>query len=165
MPFPCDQFGTNFDAVYYRGITIHASPEIIFRWLCQMRVAPYSYDWIDNGGKRSPQHLIDGLDDLVIGQTMMTIFELMAFEANHHLTIRHKSQLPSARIFGDLLISYVILPLDKDSCRLLAKLIVTYPRNFIGKVMKRVLPWGDLLMMRRQLLNFKRLAECAVAEP
>ena len=159
LPFPCDQFVQNFDAAYYRGVTIYAPKEIIFRWLCQMRVAPYSYDWIDNGGKRSPQHLIDGLDSLEIGQTVMSIFELIAFEVNHHLTIRYKPKLPSARLFGDVLVSYVVLPQEINSCRLLAKLIVTYPRSVIGKVMKRVLPWGDLIMMRQQLLNFKRLAE------
>ena len=124
-----------------------------------MRVAPYSYDWIDNGGKRSPPYLIDGLDDLMIGQTIMTIFDLIAFETNHHLTIRHKPEHPSARVFGDVLVSYVVLPQEKDACRLLVKLLVTYPRGFIGWMMKRVLPWGDLIMMRRQLLNFKRLAE------
>ncbi len=48
LPFPCDPFIEQADAAYYRGITIRSQPEVIFRWLCQMRVAPYSYDWIDN---------------------------------------------------------------------------------------------------------------------
>ncbi len=162
LAFPCDGFVENPDAAYYRGVTILAPPQIIFRWLCQMRVAPYSYDWIDNLGRRSPERLIDGLEHLAIGQTVMTIFDLLAFDTNHHLTLRHKRKIPSARVFGDVLVSYIIVPMDEISCRLLAKLLVTYPRGFVGGVMKRLLPWGDLLMMRRQLLNFKRLAEQSV---
>src|SRR5512138_1139373 len=153
LPYPCDAFVSRLDAACWRGVTVHADAPTVFRWLCQMRVAPYSYDWIDNGGKRSPPYLIDSLDDLMIGQTIMTIFDLIAFEKNHHLTIRHKPELPSARVFGDVLVSYVVLPQEKDACRLLVKLLVIYPRGFIGWMMKRVLPWGDLIMMRRQLLN------------
>jgi len=79
LDFPCDRFIEVFDEAYYRGITIQSKPEIIFRWLCQMRVAPYSYDWIDNFGRRSPRKLIPGLDNLAVGQTVMTIFELLDF--------------------------------------------------------------------------------------
>ena len=53
--FPCDRFLERFDDAYYRGITIHAHREIVFRWLCQLRVAPYSYDLIDNLGRQSPR--------------------------------------------------------------------------------------------------------------
>jgi len=41
------------EAVYFRGVTIRTGAPAIFRWLCQVRVAPYPYDWIDNGGRRS----------------------------------------------------------------------------------------------------------------
>ena len=48
IAFPCDHLTDDFDADYYRGVTVHAPPAILFRWLCQLRAAPYSYDWIDN---------------------------------------------------------------------------------------------------------------------
>ena len=53
--FPCDRLDGGFDADYYRGVTVHAPPSAVYRWLCQLRAAPYSYDWIDNRGRRSPR--------------------------------------------------------------------------------------------------------------
>ncbi len=82
--YPCDRFIERFDEAYYRGITIQAHREIIFRWLCQMRIAPYSYDWIDNFGRRSPRNLTPGLEELAIGQTVMMIFELVDFARHEH---------------------------------------------------------------------------------
>jgi hypothetical protein len=29
-------------------VEIAAQPEEVFRWICQLRVAPYSYDWINH---------------------------------------------------------------------------------------------------------------------
>src|SRR5882724_4757834 len=78
--FPCDRILSNPDDSLFRGVTIHASPAIVFRWLCQMRVAPYSYDWIDNGGRKSPPKLTPRLDDLAVGQEVMRIFKLASFE-------------------------------------------------------------------------------------
>ena len=159
LNFPCDHLISNPDAAVYRGVTIHAPPEIIFRWLCQMRVAPYSYDWIDNGGRQSPCELIPGLEQLAIGQDVMEIFSLVDFLDNRHLTIRMKPNTRAARIFGDLAVSYLIVVKDATTCRLLVKLVIQYPRGLIRRSMSTFLPWGDLIMMRRQLLNFKKLAE------
>ena len=159
LSYPCDNVITQPDAALYRGVTINAPAETVFRWLCQMRIAPYSYDWIDNAGRRSPRELTPGLDQLVVGQDVMTIFELVAFERNRHLTLRMKRASRAARTFGDIAVSYVIEKGSPNSCRLLVKLIANYPRNAKGSVMKTLLPWGDLIMMRRQLLNLKQLAE------
>src|SRR5215467_11992794 len=59
--FPCDRFLVPFDAAYFRAVPIRAPASLLFRWLCQLRVAPYSYDWIDNGGHLSPRELIPGV--------------------------------------------------------------------------------------------------------
>src|SRR4249920_2730303 len=99
-PFACDALVDAANAKYYRGLTIEASASTVFRWLCQMRVAPYSYDWIDNRGRRSPQSLTSGLDDLAAGQTVMGIFELVDFVPGGYLAFRLKPNAFPSR-FGD----------------------------------------------------------------
>ena len=159
LPFPCDRYVEQADAAYYRGITLRAAPAVLFRWLCQLRVAPYSYDWIDNGGRRSPRTLTPGLEALAVGQSVMRIFSLVEFARDRHLTLRIKHSAGAFSPFGDLAITYLIVPEDAGRCRLLVKLVVRYPRSFKGTLMRWGLPWGDLVMMRRQLLNLTRLAE------
>jgi hypothetical protein len=56
-------------------------------------------------------------------------------------------------------VSYVVEPAGAGESRLLAKLLVRYPMGTLGWLMRAVLPPGDLIMMRRQLLNLKALAE------
>ena len=164
LAFPCDHLIEPPDAAYCRGVTIHANPQTVFRWLCQLRVAPYSYDWIDNRGRQSPQRWTPGLDQLEIGQDVMTIFQLVAFDRDRHLTIRIKRHTSALGVFGDVAGSYVIIPTDARRCRLLVKLVVGYPPGLCGWLTRRLLPWGDLVMMRRQLLNLKALAEETMAE-
>ncbi len=159
LSYPCDRLLPDPDDSLYRGVTIDASPQIVFRWLCQMRVAPYSYDWIDNGGRESPQKLIPGLEDLALGQDMMEIFQLADFARNQHLTIRIKSNSRAQRLFGDIAGSYCVIANSPRSCRLLVKLVVQHPPGVWGQLMRSLLPWGDLIMMSKQLLNFKHLAE------
>ena len=159
LAFLCDSLIQQPDAELFRGVTINAPAQTIFRWLCQMRVAPYSYDWIDNGGRQSPRELTPDLDNLVIGQDVMGIFDLVDFEVNRQITIRVKPRSRAAKTFGDIAGSYVIVPSPSNSCRLLVKLIAKYPQGAKGQLMRVLLPWGDLIMMRRQLLNFKQLSE------
>ena len=157
--FPCDLFVKQPQAAYYRGITIRAQPGLIFRWLCQIRVAPYSYDWIDNRGRQSPRVLILGLDELAIGQQALGGSEVIDFERDRHVTVRTIQGSFEQRIFGDSLVSYLIVPEDSDRCRLLVKLAVNFPRGPLGWFWRVFLPWGELIMMRKQLLNFKQLSE------
>ena len=137
-----------------RAVGVDAAPEVTWRWLCQVAVAPYSYDWIDNRGRRSPQALIDGLDALEVGQRACTIFEVVGFEPGRSLTL--DSTTPW---FGRTVITYQADPVTAGACRLVAKLVYRMPRNVYGWVARHVLPLGDFVMMRRQLLNFRGLAE------
>jgi len=159
LPFPCDRYVAQAEAAYFRGITVRARPATLFRWLCQMRVAPYSYDWIDNGGRRSPRTLTPGLEDLAVGQSMMRIFTLVDFAKDRHLTLRIKHATGAFSLFGDLALTYLIVPEPAERSRLLVKIVTRYPRGLTGALTRWGLPWGDLVMMRRQLLNFRNLAE------
>ncbi|MFN2491838.1 MAG: hypothetical protein ABR501_03025 [Pyrinomonadaceae bacterium] len=163
LDFPCDRVLKKPDAELYRGITVEAPAHVLFRWLCQMRVAPYSYDWIDNCGHQSPIELTPGLDELELGQDVMGIFDLVDFQRDRHMTIRVKPRTRAAKLFGDIAGSYLIVPVVADgprhACRLLVKLTATYPEGLWGRLLRIWLPWGDLIMMRRQLLNLKQLAE------
>jgi hypothetical protein len=158
ISFPCDRSLNPFDAAYFRAVQVQAPAPVVYRWLCQLRVAPYSYDWIDNGGKVSPRELIPGLDQLQVGQRIMTIFQLVDFELNRHITLRLCAAHAKA-LFGEIAGSYVIFPQSEQCCRLVVKLLVRYPPSRAGALMRRWLPWGDLFMMRKQLLTLKHLAE------
>jgi hypothetical protein len=144
MPLPCDELVENARLVLHRAVHVDAPPELVFRWLCQMRVAPYSYDL--NLGRRSPRELTPGLDRLEVGQRFL-IFRLSSFEPGAHVTLEHRGP-----VFGDLGITYAVMP----GTRLVMRLVCNPPRVPLAG---QVLALGDFVMARRQLLNFKRLAE------
>jgi hypothetical protein len=161
LSYPCDHLIGKPDDSLYRAVTIDANAQVVFRWLCQMRVAPYSYDWIDNCGRESPRTLTPGLEDLVVGQDVMQIFQLVDFARNQNLTIRCKANSRAQRLFGDIAISYCVVGARDSTSRLLVKIVAQYPKGLWGQAIRSLLPWGDLIMMRRQLLNFKQLAEAS----
>lgn len=156
LAFPCDGVLPITDGVYHRGISVRAPASVVFRWLCQLRVAPYSYDLLDNLGRRSPRVVTPGLDDLAVGQRVMTIFELVAFERDRSLALRLRRR---SRIFGEIAMSYMIVPRTALDVRLLVRIHVQSPGPPVGPVLRLVLPLGDLVMMRKQLLTLRDLAE------
>src|SRR5262245_59349724 len=158
MPFPCDGSLARVDAAYFRAVSVQAPAQVVFRWLCQLRAAPYSYDWIDYGGRQSPRRLTPGLEQLQVGQRVMTIFLLVDFEPDRHITLLLNARGAQA-MFGEIAGSYVVIPQSEQSCRLVVKLLVRYPRNSLWFWMRWALPWGDVVMMRKQLLTLKYLAE------
>jgi deazaflavin-dependent oxidoreductase (nitroreductase family) len=158
-PFPGDRLLDRPDAVYFRGVTIRAPAAVIFRWLCQLRVAAYSYDWISHPSRRSPRRLVPGLEELAAGQRVMGSFDLVDFEHPRHLTLRLRPDASEARFLRDLAVSYVVEARGSNACRLLVKLTLRHRPGAVGWVTRLVAPWLDLLMMRRQLLNFRALAE------
>jgi hypothetical protein len=151
---PCDVLMPMPDAVLHRTCDVDASAAVAWRWLCQMRFAPYSYDLLDNRGRRSPRALTAGADeDLEPGRTVMQIFQLEAYERDRSLTLSY-----SGRAFGDLAVTYAAVPLTDLSSRYVVRLLIRYPGGAYGWLSRRLLPAGDLVMMRKQLRTFASLA-------
>jgi len=66
-----------------RAVTINAQPEEIFPWLVQIgfkRAGWYSYDWLDNAGIHSAEHILPEFQHLAVGDMIpMTTGGTMAF--------------------------------------------------------------------------------------
>jgi hypothetical protein len=154
-PYPCDCWLERMDDECFRAVTVRATPAVLFRWLCQLKVAPYSYDWIDNWGRQSPRTLTPGLERLAVGDRFMGIFDLVEFETDRHLTLR----LRKGTFFPHFAVTYAIARAPGDVVRLIMKIVARYPGGIGGTLHRWLLPWGDLVMARRQLLNLRDLAE------
>jgi hypothetical protein len=148
--YPCDDVVPDPVFQAWRGVTVRAAPAAVWPWVAQIRLAPYSYDWIDNLGRRSPRRLC-GLPAPVAGQTFTTALGGRAL--GRILAVTPGEQL-TGRIMGAVM-SYVLVP-DGPSTRLLLKIVMAR-----GPALAPLLSVGDLVMARRQLLNLARLAEQA----
>ncbi len=156
--YGCDNYVENPDDVLYRAVNVHASKPIVYKWLCQLRVAPYSYDWIDNHGRQSPRDIMPGLDDLAIGIRFMEMLELVQFAANEHITLIGIDE-KFKKTYGEIAVSYIVKSISSGETRLIAKLAIRRTNHPVFKLLAPLLPLGDLIMMRKQMLTLKRLSE------
>ena len=140
----------------FRAVDVAAPPAIVYRWLCQLRKAPYSYDILDNFGRRSPRTLTPGIDQLEPGQTFMMIYELKSFEPGKHLTIATKML---RWMVGEQAVTYQVVPVGDGRSRLIANRRVNPPRGLFWPMINFNLPLIDMIMTRKQLKTLKTLAE------
>ncbi|MDQ1635850.1 MAG: hypothetical protein QOJ32_2659 [Frankiaceae bacterium] len=146
--FPVDDLVPDPAVQAWRGVTVAAPPRAVWPWLCQLQLAPYSYDWLDNLGRRSPRKLRDRPDPEP-GQRFSCIGG--RFPVGRVLAVAHEEHL-TAEILGAQM-CYLLVP-DGSGTRLLLKVVVDR-RRWYGPA----LAIGDWPMARRQLLNLKALAE------
>ena len=137
----------------FRAVDIAAPPARVFPWLCQLKVAPYSYDLVDNLGRRSPRMLTAGAQDLAVGQRWIMVFRIVSFETDVHITGVARGP---AGLLGTQACSYVLRP-TAGGCRLTVRLDMSASSR-TRRVAAGALGWGDLVMMRKQLLTIRDLA-------
>jgi hypothetical protein len=153
--YPCDRHIEDPYREVMRAVDVQAPVNVMYRWLCQLRVAPYSYDWLDNLCRRSPRELTPGSERLEVG-VHFGIGPVLEFKQDHQVTVGIYDRL--AWLFGPLSVTYLVMPTGPASSRFLVKLDLGC-RGWWGRARAFLLAWGDLVMMRKQLLTIKELAE------
>lgn len=152
--YPCDRHMSVPFRSFVRSVDVAAPVPVVYRWLCQLKVAPYSYDLVDNLGRRSPRTLTPGAEELRVGQKFL-IFEVVEFAVDDHLTgviaERHR------RSYGEVSVTYRVRP-GAAGTRLVGRLDVGATTTF-ERARRGALAVGDALMGRKQLLTIKSLAE------
>jgi hypothetical protein len=146
--YPCDDLVDAPVLQAWRGIRIEAPAGAVWPWVAQIRLAPYSYDWIDNRGRRSPRQLA-GLPEPRAGER----FTAVGGRATGRILSVDPDEQLTATIMGAFM-SYVLVPQGDGGTRLLLK-VTARTRRWAAPA----LSVGDLIMARRQLLNLKEHAE------
>lgn len=138
-----------------RAIEIDAPPDRVFPWLRQIgfgRGGWYSYDWIDNDGEPSVEHLDPGLwfevgDRIEMMPGMGPV--VVDLEPGHHIV--------SAEPTGSWCL--LVEPLGEGRSRLISRWRQDWPHTFASSIWVAVVDPGAFIMERKMLLRIRELAE------
>jgi hypothetical protein len=153
-----------------RAITINAPPEDIWPWLVQMgkgRGGLYSYDWLDIAfdylDKPSAQRILPEFQQLKAGDLIPMgddastddDFYVHAVSPEHALVIGANAPEYRQRVSWAM----VLIPIALTKTRLIVRVRAYIELNAKGIVRYALLDPAAFIMLRKQMLNIKRLAE------
>lgn len=139
-----------------RAITIDASPRDVFPWLLQIgygRGGWYSYDWIDNDGKRSVDRIDPALQNLAVGDRIQMLPGLgpvvREIETNRHI------------LSGGDADTWCLLvePTPEGRSRLVSRWRQDWPKGFGTFIWTMLADPGAFIMESKMLRTIRRLAE------
>lgn len=145
-----------------RHIAIKAGAPEIFVWLKQLRIAPYSYDFIDNRGRKSPGFIIENLPPLKSSAHFLLAFNILKFEENSFITGRFCEPVnpPVNSYMEDMFIEYRIVEKATTS-ELWCKVKGHYYNDIFSRGFYFIFSAVNKIMTARQLKNIKKLSELA----
>ena len=161
-PVVGDHLCANATLIATRSITISAPPLEVFPWIRQMgfgRAGWYSYDWLDNLGRKSATSIHDEWQTVEAGDKVPSgpiSFTAAIVEAPRHFVLEIKSPgRKSAKLHFTL--AYELRD-DPKGTRLVTRM--RSHANFpLGSLFEKlVLGPVDGLMLRRQLLTIRKNA-------
>ena len=163
-----DDICSDATLVATRSITIAAPPQDVFPWIRQMgfgRAGWYSYDWLDNLGRKSAFTIHEEWQSVKSGDKVPSgpiAFTATIVDAPRHFVLEIKSLGKKApRLHFTL--AYELRD-DPQGTRLVTRMRshVSLPLGFLFE--KLILGPGDGIMLRRQLLNIAKNASIGLEE-
>ena len=153
-----------------RAITIDAEPEDIWPWLVQIgqgRGGLYSYDWLDIAfrmlDRSSVEEILPEYQEIHAGDVIpigvnddaMDDFYVHFVDPERALVIGANDPAFRNRVSW----SMVLIHEGRNRTRLLVRVRGDVPKSVKGVAMFALLEPASFVMIRKQMLNFKRLAE------
>jgi hypothetical protein len=148
----------SFDAT--RAVTINAPPECIYPWIVQIgmnRAGWYSYDVLDNLGRKSAKSILPEFQKIQIGDLIPMSPDgkhgpwVKEFRANEWILWWDKK--------GDTSWVWGIYPDGERCSRLVTRVRMKYRWISISAVFNLLIEFCDLPMMRKSMLGIKERAE------
>lgn len=142
-----------------RAISIDAPPEAVWPWLVQAgvtRAGWYSYDLLDNLGRRSARRIVPELQGLAVGDLVP-----MSPDGKRGLRV-HSMDQPHSMVWGDPGDTTWAWQLDRNAdgtTRLVARVRSQYQWLSPTIAFSLLLELADIWMMRKMLLNLRERAE------
>ena len=181
-PLPGDELMAGVADSDTHGVTIGAPPEAVWPWLVQMgcdRAGWYSWDRLDNAGRRSADRILPEYQSTTVGDTLPSRpgrrepFVVLELASPRYLVLGayfrypELSQLgwdepPPAR-FTRATWAFVLEPLDGSRTRLLVRTRGVNRPWWLSLLLAAVFGPAHVIMQRKQLLNLKARAEGSAA--
>lgn len=169
LPLPGDDIVADPTDVTTRAITIDAPPEDVWPWMVQMgkgRGGLYSYDWLDQAfgylDRPSSPEVLPQFQQLQDGDLIP-----MGRDGKEDDFYVHIARPGRALVIGaydppfrkNVSWAMVLMPMEGERTRLLVRVRYRVEPNLQGTVLSLLMEPASFIMLRKQMLNFKRLAE------
>ncbi|HEU4563080.1 MAG TPA: hypothetical protein VFS05_00470 [Gemmatimonadaceae bacterium] len=168
-PLPGDEILPRVIGSLTHAVTIGRPRREVWPWLVQMgagRAGWYSYDRIDNGRRHSAERIVPELQRVEVGATIpwqpgaAEGFTVLRVEPERHLVL---GALPPEGGPPVVTWAFVLEAPDPGHTRLIARVRARAgyrpPFGLPRWTVRTLVPWGHMVMQRKQLLGIARRAE------
>lgn len=143
-----------------RGISINATPELIWRWLIQIgsrRAGWYSIDWMDNAGIKSSETILPDFQKVEVGQFIpFTPDQKNGMWVNDFQEYKYILWVDKEAKATWI---WYLYPIDNTHSRLVTRLRTKYNWKGIWIIYYILYDMGDIVMMSKCMKGIKRRAE------